>query len=60
MTVAEDTQKVDVVVRVNVPTEQPVLRFLSSVVSGFVEHFRDIKEATDVGLSWQPYHNSFT
>lgn len=40
--------------------QQPVLRFFSSVLSGFVEQFRDIRESRDVGLSWQPYHNAFT
>ncbi|CAM6100727.1 unnamed protein product [Calypogeia fissa] len=40
--------------------EKPVLRFLSSIISLFVDQFRDIKEATDIGLSWQPYQNSFT
>jgi hypothetical protein len=40
--------------------EKPVLRFLSSIMSVFVDQFRDVKEATDIGLSWQPYQNSFT
>ncbi|CAM6088081.1 unnamed protein product [Calypogeia fissa] len=40
--------------------EKPVLRFLSSIISVFVDQFRDMKEATDIGLSWQPYQNSFT
>lgn len=44
---------------VSVMKQGPMLRFLSSVFSGFVDHFKDIKETTDVGLLWQPYHNSF-
>lgn len=40
--------------------QPPVLRFLSSVITGFVDHFRDITDTKDIGLMWQPYQNSFT